>query len=188
MTELQKWASAKYAEIVLCGEVVTFAGTVGSYFFTTDATTNANLTVTSTVSPAGNTQWGPVIPTRELSQWQVEGIKRLNKVLSLPQNWDSYGSRPPTQAAANTAMDLLTSIGIDYFVAPRVVPVSGGGLQLEWESGTRGLELEILDDGSVEYLRTERREPRDEGLVHSINDVRPLFLWLLSSDPIEIAA
>jgi len=85
-------------------------------------------------------------------------------------------------------MDLLTSIGIDYFVAPRVVPVSGGGLQLEWESGTRGLELEILDDGSVEYLRTERREPRDEGLVHSINDVRPLFLWLLSSDPIEIAA
>lgn len=187
MTELQHWASARYALNMLYGEAVGFAD-VGSLCITSTGTTSANLTVTATMNATGNTLWSPVIPTQGLSQWQVQGIKRLNVVLDLPENWDSYGSPPPTQEAANAAMAILTGIAMDYFVTPRVVPVSGGGLQLEWEIGTRRLEFEILDDGSVEHLRIEREEPFEEGLVKSLNDVRPLFLWLLSSDTIQRAA
>jgi len=189
MSELQQFASARYAGTVMCGGTV-IVGSVSSYLATATVTTDSGLTYTSPIvlSPGGYAQWSSVIPTRALSQWQIQGIKRLNEILSLPENWDSYGSSPPTQDAANTAMNLLTGIDIDYFVAPRVVPVSGGGLQLEWEVGTRGLELEILNDGSVEYLTTERRESYGEGPIRMVNEVRSLFLWLLSPGSIQIAA
>lgn len=189
MSELQKFVSARDTGIVMYGGPV-IVGSASSYLATATVTSGSGLTYASPIvlDPGEYAQWSSVIPTRALSQWQIQGIKRLNKVLSLPENWDSYGSCPPTQDAANTAMDVLTRIDMDYFVAPRVVPISGGGLQLEWEIGTRALELEILSDGSVEYLTTERREPRDEGRIHMINEVRPFFLWLLSSGSIQIAA
>jgi hypothetical protein len=187
MSELQKWASARYADAVISA----FSGsgeTANSCTFTTSISTNSSLSYTSTNSSCWYTQWSSVIPTRALSQWQIEGIKRLNKVLSLPENWDGYGSRPPTQAAANTAMDLIISINIDDLVPLRVVPVSGGGIQLEWETSTRALELEILDGGTIEYLKTEDGTPVDEGHMHRIDQVRPLLSWLISSQPVLIAA
>lgn len=186
MTELWQSFSGRYTgTFVGSGTVVT--GSVSSYLGTTTVTTGSGLTYTSPVvlNPA---QWSSVIPTRALSQWQIQGIKRLNEVLSLLENWDSYGSPAPTQDAANTAMDLLTGIDIDYFVAPRVVPVSGGGLQLEWQIETRRLELEILSDGSVEYLTTDREESCAEGHIRTVNEARSLCLWLLSPASIQIAA
>jgi len=189
MNELQQFASARYTGTVMYGGTVVVEN-VSSCFITATVTSGSVLTYTSPIvsNLGGYAQWSVVIPTRALSQWQIQGIKRLNEVLSLPKNWDSYGSCPPTHAAANTAMDLLTGIDIDYFVAPRVVPVSGGGLQLEWEIGVRALELEILNDGSVEYLTTERREPHEEGRIRMLNEVRSLFLWLISPGSIQMAA
>lgn len=188
MSELQKWASAKYAFIVGCGESVDSWGTVNLWTSTTSISTNSCLSYTSATSPCGNAQWSDVIPTRSLNQWQIQGIKRLKEVFLLRENWDSYGSRPPTEEAANAAIDLITGVDLDYFVAPRVVPVSGGGIQLEWEINARSLELEIFDDGTIEYLRTENGRPLDEGHIHRIEEVQPLFLWLLSSQSVQVAA
>ena len=123
-----------------------------------------------------------------VNTWQIEGAKKILAFTNLSNNWDSYGSPPPTQDAATTAMELLTEVDIDYLVAPRVVPVSGGGLQLEWEVGTRGLELEILSDGSVEYLKTEQGEPCEEGCIDTIAEERSLLLWLLRTDSSQLAA
>lgn len=187
MIELQQFGPARYTGTVIYGGGTVIVGSCSSHPGIATVTTASDL-IRTVFTPGGYAQWIRIVPTEELSQWQIQGIKRLREVLSLSENWDSYGSPPPTQLAADAAMDLLTRINIDHFVAPRVVPVSGGGLQLEWEIGERGLELLILDDGSVEYLTTERREPHEEGRIHLINEVRPLFLWLLSSGSIQIAA
>jgi hypothetical protein len=187
MNEWGQFVSASYMGTVVYGGA-TLVGSGSSNCATGTVISGSGMTNASLIAtPGGCGQWVQVILTRALSQWQIQGIKRLRKVLSLPENWDSYGSCPPTEEAANTATDILTKIDIDYFVAPRVVPVSGGGLQLEWEIGTRALELEILDDGSVEYLTTERREPHQEGPLHAVADVRPIFLWLLS-EAVQLAA
>lgn len=172
-----------------CGGAVV-VGNVSSCFATSTLVSGSCLTFASpiVVNLGGQAQWSSVIPTTTLSQWQRQAIKRLKEVLSLPENWDSYGSPPPTLDAANTAMGILTGIDLDYFVAPRVVPISGGGLQLEWRLGTRALELEIHDDGLVEYLTAERGEPIEEGYIHLINEVRPIFLWILSAEPMQEAA
>lgn len=181
----RQFVSAKYT-----GTGIVIVGSVSPNVTSTIATSGSGLTyaLPIVVNPVSYAQWNSAVPTETLSEWQIHGIKRLKKVLSLPENWDSYGSPPPTAAAANTAMEILTRTTIEYFTAPRVVPISGGGLQLEWEIGSRGLELEILDDGSVEYLTTESGEPFQEAPLRLMDDVSPLFLWLLSSGSMQVAA
>jgi hypothetical protein len=181
----RQFASAKYT-----GTGIAIMRSGSSNFTSTVVASGSGLTYASpiVVNPVSYAQWNSAVPTETLSEWQIHGIKTLKKVLSLPENWDSYGSPPPTVAAATTAMAILTSTTIEYFIAPRVVPISGGGLQLEWEIGSRVLELEILDDGSVEYLTMEAGEPHREDRLHLTDDVRPLFLWLLSSDSMQVAA
>ncbi|MFQ5853059.1 MAG: hypothetical protein ACE5JU_21070 [Candidatus Binatia bacterium] len=127
-------------------------------------------------------QWSRVIPVPNLSRWQVEGIKRLVGTMSLPADWDSYGGPPPGDSVVSAAIELLMGLDLDYFLPPRVVPVSGGGVQLEWNFGPRELELHVLEDGSVEYLRTEDGNVLDEGTARAVDfpRVRSLLAWLIS--------
>ena len=180
MNELQ-FVSANLMGTVVYGET-TIVGSADICLGTAQVVSGSGLIDAPTplvLNPGGRAQWVRVIPTPQLSQWQIQGIKRLNEVLELPENWDSYGSRPVTRVAGDRAMEILTRSDIEYFLAPRVVPVSGGGLQLEWKSNNRSLEIEILDDGSIEYLTCEDEACR-EGRIHDLRELRPLFQWLLS--------
>ncbi len=127
-----------------------------------------------------NAQWSGVILLTGLSQTQIQGLKKLAEVATLPQNWDSYGSPPPTQVSVEVAKILIKAIDCENLPPLRIVPVPGGGLQLEWNVGTRELELEILHDGSVEYLKSDRGEPLEEGRLVPINldEVQTLLTWL----------
>lgn len=129
-----------------------------------------------------NAQWSEVISLTGLSQLQIQGIKRLITVRKLPENWDSYGSPPPTESAFAVGIRLLTAIDFDELPAPRIIPVSGGGVQLEWDVGIRELELEIMSDGSIKYLKVERGEPLDEQeiVILDLARVRSLVTWLIS--------
>jgi len=133
-------------------------------------------------------QWSDVIPAPNSSLWQVEGIKRLIRVLKLPENWDSYNSQPPSQIAVNLGIRILAEINQEDILPPTVVPVSGGGVQLEWSVALRELELEISRDGLVEYLKTQSGEPVDEGRISHFAEVRFLITWLISAAPGGIAA
>lgn len=107
-----------------------------------------------------------IIP-KPSSEWQETAIKCVLKVLNLPLNWDSYGSPPPTKKAMGSAIKLLQSIDLENFQVPNVVPVSGGGIQIEWTIEDRELELEFLPDGSIEFLKCENGEPFEEGKIES---------------------
>lgn len=135
-------------------------------------------------------QWVKVIPAAALSQSQTRAIKRLIAIRDLPHNWDSYGSPPPSESAIDAAIQLLIGIDLDELASPRIVPVSGGGVQLEWEVGARELELEIINDGSIRYLKVERGEPIEESEVALSNRVQIGFLltWLISETSVERAA
>lgn len=129
-----------------------------------------------------NAQWSRVISLTGLSQLQIQGIKRLITVRKLPENWDSYGSPPPTESAFAIAIRLLTAIDFDELPSPRIIPVSGGGVQLEWDVGIRELELEIMSDGSMKYLKVEHGEPLDEQEIVPLDlaRLRSLVTWLIS--------
>jgi hypothetical protein len=127
-------------------------------------------------------QWSGVVLVSELSQWQVDAIKKLFQLLALPHDWDSYGSPPPSEDAVTAAVRLILDIDLDYFVSSRVVPVSGGGVQLEWSFDSRELEIEINDEGAGEYLKSHHGKPIEEGQI-SLADfprIRALLAWLIA--------
>jgi len=116
-----------------------------------------------------------------LSPKQAEAMRRLGEIAELPQNWDSYGSPPPTPIAVETVMDLLLKIDDRNLPFVRVVPVSGGGVQLEWCVSDRELQLEISGDGTAQYLQIENGQPIKEGEVApTAEQIRSLLIWLVA--------
>jgi hypothetical protein len=80
---------------------------------------------------------------------------------------------------------------IDAYDLPtaHIGPVSGGGLGVEWRNGDRDLNLEILSDGSIEYLKAERTasgfqgDQMEDGEIppDRLGEVRNLIRWLLAN-------
>jgi hypothetical protein len=81
----------------------------------------------------------------------VEVENRLLELSQLPPDWDSYGSCVITDTAISTAKKLLDILqplrGVDL-----IAPMSGGGIQLEYEGNSRYLEIEILSEGNATYV------------------------------------
>jgi hypothetical protein len=65
-------------------------------------------------------------------------VQRLDEVAALQDNWDSYGGKAPTAEAVATARQILQSTA---------APVSGGGVQLDWDNGD--CDIEIGADGKI---------------------------------------
>jgi hypothetical protein len=94
-------------------------------------------------------------------------IDEVDELADLPENWDGYGSPPIQSAAKETAyrlVELLDQLGMPN---PHFAPVSGGGLQLEWQKGKCELELEILPTGEVSFLTVEESGEMNEAALPS---------------------
>lgn len=117
------------------------------------------------------------------SQWETQSVKSVLQMQKLPSDWDSYGSPPPARKAVDASLVLLwqiTKLGLEDLPVPHVVPVPGGGIQFEWQVGSRELELEVLPDGSAEFLKVEDGDPIVEGPLEGWK-MLALFAWLTSS-------
>jgi hypothetical protein len=115
-----------------------------------------------------------------LSPKQAEAMRRLGEIVKLPPNWDSYGSPPPTRNAIETVVDLLLKTDDRNLPSVHIVPVSGGGVQLEWRVSDRELQLEIAGDGTAQYLQVEHGQPiKEEEIAPRSEQVRSLLMWLI---------
>jgi hypothetical protein len=65
-------------------------------------------------------------------------------LLTLPPNWDSYGAGAVDTMLVHAAISFINGFLRPSSPAPRVVPLSSGGLQLEWHR--KGVDLEIVFD------------------------------------------
>ena len=126
-------------------------------------------------------QWSPVIQIENLSRWKIETVLGVLRLSNLQEDWDSYGSPPPYEEVINASLNLIQSIDIEYLPIPHVSPVVGGGIQFEWNVNSRGLELEMLPNGSIEYLKCERGRPAQEGELNlPVHESQNLLNWLTS--------
>lgn len=123
-------------------------------------------------------EWEQPVPAYGLSQWQVDSIVEILRLGNLQQDWDSYGSPPPGSQLIELAIRVVRSIPFDDLATPRVVPVAGGGIQIEWRVGQRELELTILPDRSVEFLKIERGEPCEESVFDEGGQLLSVLGWL----------
>ena len=108
-----------------------------------------------------------------------EVLGRLDRLRNLHQDWDSYGSDAPTSLAVAIARHLIWivltrtyALAEDRSIPYAVVPLSGGGVQVEWRCGAKAIEVEIGPDGHFGYLLvegsgTQRRFDERDGIDES---------------------
>ncbi len=77
---------------------------------------------------------------------------RISSLGTLPQDWNTYGSPHIAQRAIQAAHRFLETGLIQGAPVPQIVPTSDGGIQFEWHLAGRRLEIEIDEEGAMEYF------------------------------------
>ena len=123
-------------------------------------------------------RWEEYTPLTDLPPMHARAIRRMQELSRLPDDWDGYGSPRVSAPARRSAMGTLSLLRSYAIPSMRIDAVSGGGLQFEWEIGSRTLEIEFLPDGSVEYLVADGDEMQ-EGPVNDRSALLFLLRWLM---------
>lgn len=111
-----------------------------------------------------------------------EPLQRIEALMALGADWDSYGGYPLRPGAALHAVQLLAAILANDVPAPSVVPTSTGGVQLEWHESGADLEMEVNPDRSVEVFLQLPNERTWEGPLANNWWALRRFLAYLSSE------
>ena len=113
-------------------------------------------------------------------KWLAKAKYDLDRIMKLPDNWDSYGSPSIPEVLYKNAENFLISLEAEDIEPPFVAPVSGGGIQFEWQNMDRELEIEFVQSNVFGYLKIIDDEPVDEGQFSfkDYNSVRQLIKWL----------
>lgn len=125
-------------------------------------------------------QWSRVTSLDEANLWLRAAQRKITELTQLPENWDGYGSRALQSAAIEQAANLLACLARLDLPRPQIVPVPGGGIQLEFQQAGRELEIEVLPDGAIEFLLvTENGEMREGAAPASATgEIYRLAFWL----------
>src|SRR5438105_11712274 len=96
--------------------------------------------------------------------WLSSALADIARIAALPPGWDGYGSPQLSVEEWEQATQLLASVTHSDLPAPKIVPVSGGGIQIEWQHCGRELELEIVAGAQeVIFLQVYRDGTTEEG-------------------------
>jgi len=165
-------------------------GLLGTCF---DTISSGSLPQGATLSNISMSEEGPSYPVEYVADSTTDSfyavtsliekaIDDLDALSKLPIDWDSYGSPKISDDLIMAAKRFLYQLEFE-FIAPRVVPVSGGGIQLEWQIGERELELEFTDSENIGYLKVSNEEPIEESQFNrnDFNTGRNTIQWLRGS-------
>ncbi len=90
--------------------------------------------------------------------WLVEIEARINSILALRSNWDTYNAAPVDVCHVASALDWLPRLTGPNTPMPAVVPTAARGVQFEWEVGGVAIELRTGDDGGHIFVADDLGE------------------------------
>lgn len=102
---------------------------------------------------------------------------RIADLRTLEEGWDSYGGMAPTRKALREGESVLRSYDLPYLPGGYLIPLSDGGLQVEWHCGQADVELEISPQGyigEVSYCE-QSGEWQDGDFLDHAEAIRQLF-------------
>ncbi len=132
----------------------------------------------SFVFPCEGSKYRIVVTTNKLPApaWVEPTVSALVDVQSLPDNWDSYGGRKINHDLISRSLTTLERIMDATSPAPSVVPLTDGGLQLEWHRKQQDLEIVFPIDDTPQFSYVNRTTGTElEGFAR---DVVTLFQLL----------
>ena len=113
------------------------------------------------------TDLAPIPSIETLADRSCTAVEDLTR---LDPGWDGYDGVPVLPVVAQRALRLLEAIGAHTKIVPDAVPLSDGGLQLEWYVGVHEIEVEIAPDCATRL----HRECTGDGSVIEVPIVDPL--------------
>jgi hypothetical protein len=123
--------------------------------------------------------WSQSILIGELSPGVEAAIKKLLEISTMKPGWDGYRSASISGPAREGALSLLRMIDGLGLPPPRVVPVPGGGIQVEFTKAEKELEIELEPSGQIAFLKTDSEGDEEEGrLAQCDPKLLPLLVWL----------
>jgi hypothetical protein len=78
-----------------------------------------------------------------IDPWIKEVTARLGDLLVLESGWDGYTGRPVNLSTALFAARFLSRFRSEQIPIPSIMPLSNGGLQMEWHRNGWDIEIEI---------------------------------------------
>lgn len=103
--------------------------------------------------------------TTAAAPWLRDAVARVSHLTALRPNWDSYGARPIDATSATRVVGFLLDHAYGGLSAPSVVPMTDGGVQIEWHRQGIDLEISFSDSEPGVYLEDLRSgEVREEPL------------------------
>jgi hypothetical protein len=72
-----------------------------------------------------------------------QAVSQFNQLLTLRENWDSYGARPLKSEALFPAIELLVELFAEGVSIPNISMTNFGGVHFEWSRGDGSVEVTI---------------------------------------------
>lgn len=82
--------------------------------------------------------------TGSAPEWSMEFGRRASELLQLGTDWDGRQSAGPRLDALTFAYSLLSEAMAPTTVAPSVIPMSNGGVQLVWNGNQADVEVDVI--------------------------------------------
>jgi hypothetical protein len=114
-----------------------------------------------------------------MNAWLLSAARSLRDIAKLPSGIPG-GCSMIAVPALKAAFGVLGAVDLHIpLPAPNIGPVIGGGLQFEWKSNGKELEIEVLPDGEMLYLRSWNSHD-EEGPVRGVSALLDHLEWLNS--------
>lgn len=115
----------------------------------------------STGSDGASVEGWPVLATRDTPpEWLLPVARKLERLLSLKDNWDSYGARAVDPDAVDTARDLVQylsrTVGVDE---PSVTATPDGEVGFCWDAEDWSLDASIDRHATITYVFLHEQDP-----------------------------
>ena len=115
--------------------------------------------------------------------WIAAIERRINQLLELRENWDSHGAPGIDFESAMGAMAFLLQHCLHDMPAPQVMPMSNGGIQIEWHVSGTDLELAFAPKEVASFYYSDVQGTEHEGeLEQELLIVGSLLRGLPSED------
>lgn len=93
----------------------------------------------------------------------------LQEMSELTEDWDSYGARPISPSAINTAREIIAWSNNSENYLQHIGPLASGGVLLQWEKEHTDEKLIVAVEESISYLLV--RSIQEERTYEEHNDV-----------------
>jgi hypothetical protein len=108
-----------------------------------------------------------------LPVWFDPLMQGFTDLLTLPPDWNSYGAGAIDRKVIHDALNFINGMLGPTSPVPRVVPLSSGGLQLEWRK--QGVDLEIVFDPGEQFSFYLRNRVNGEESEHALPESADLL-------------